>query len=49
MGVGQDVALDGHLDARVIGHAVRVGQHDPQDLKKVRHHVARFGTLATPP
>jgi hypothetical protein len=30
----------------VIGHAVRAGHHDPQDLKKVWHHVAHFGAPA---
>jgi len=34
---------DGRLDARVVGDAVRVGEHDPQDLKKVWHHLARWG------
>ncbi|MFI8522877.1 DUF3626 domain-containing protein [Promicromonospora sukumoe] len=33
----------GWLDARVIGEAVRAGEHHPQDLKKVWHHVARWG------
>ncbi|WP_129784540.1 DUF3626 domain-containing protein [Promicromonospora panici] len=34
---------DGWLDARVIGEAVRAGEQHPQDLKKVWHHVARWG------
>ncbi|WP_285108590.1 DUF3626 domain-containing protein [Promicromonospora sp. MEB111] len=34
---------DGRLDARAVGEAVRAGEHDPQDLKKVWHHVARWG------
>ncbi|WP_423463522.1 DUF3626 domain-containing protein [Promicromonospora sp. MS192] len=34
---------DGRLDARVVGEAVRAGEHDPQDLKKVWHHLARWG------
>lgn len=34
---------DGWLDPRVIGEAVLAGDHDPQDLKKVWHHVARWG------
>ncbi|WP_125778422.1 DUF3626 domain-containing protein [Antribacter gilvus] len=41
--VGRSVARDGWLDARVVGDAVREGRHDPQDLKKVWHHVARWG------
>ncbi|MBL0885990.1 DUF3626 domain-containing protein [Myceligenerans indicum] len=36
-------APDGWLDGRVVGDAVRTGLHDPQDLKKVWHHVARWG------
>jgi hypothetical protein len=27
----------------VIGEAVRAGEQHPQDLKKVWHHVARWG------
>lgn len=42
--VGRRVARDGVLDAAVVGDAVRVGGEDPQDLKKVWHHVARFGS-----
>lgn len=41
--VGHRVARDGVLDAAAIGRAVRSGSEDPQDLKKVWHHVARFG------
>ena len=36
-------ATDGLLDAGVVGEAVRAGEHDPQDLKKVWHHLARWG------
>ena len=42
--VGRAIARHGVLDAQVIGRAVLAGGHDPQDLKKVWHHVARFGT-----
>ena len=42
--VGRRVARDGVLDAAVVGDAVRAGEEDPQDLKKVWHHVARFGS-----
>ncbi|GLZ33635.1 hypothetical protein Lesp02_58230 [Lentzea sp. NBRC 105346] len=35
------LARNGFLDARIIGEAV--GKHDPQDLKKVWHCVAKFG------
>ena len=41
--VGRRIAVDELLDASVIGHAVRAGQEDPQDLKRVWHCVARFG------
>lgn len=43
---GLAVAEDGWLDARVIGDAVRSGQHDPQALKRVWHCTARFGRPA---
>ncbi|MBE1878272.1 DUF3626 domain-containing protein [Myceligenerans pegani] len=42
-------APDGWLDARSIGDAVRAGAHDPQDLKKVWHHVARWGGQVSAP
>ncbi|ACQ81987.1 conserved hypothetical protein [Beutenbergia cavernae DSM 12333] len=32
------------LDPRVLGHAVRTGEYDLQDLKRVWHLLARFGT-----
>jgi len=38
---GRRLAVDGFLDARIIGEAR--GGHDPQLLKKLWHHVARFG------
>lgn len=41
--VAAEVATDGSLDPAVIGAAVARGDHDPQDLKKVWHHGARFG------
>lgn len=44
--VGRRVAEGGWLDAAVIGRAVAAGVEDPQDLKKVWHHVARFGAPA---
>jgi hypothetical protein len=42
--VGRQIATDGYLDPAVIGRAVAAGVHDPQDLKKVWHCVARFGS-----
>ncbi|MFF0387513.1 DUF3626 domain-containing protein [Kitasatospora sp. NPDC004615] len=41
--LGAKIAHDGVLDPAVIGAAVRSGQHDPQELKKVWHCLARFG------
>jgi hypothetical protein len=42
--VGRRIADDGILDAAVIGRAAAAGREDPQDLKKVWHCVARFGS-----
>ncbi|MER5866756.1 DUF3626 domain-containing protein [Kitasatospora sp. NPDC002040] len=42
--LGAAIAEDGRLDPRVLGAAVAAGEHDPQDLKKVWHYLARFGT-----
>lgn len=44
--VGAEIAENGWLDARMVGVAVAAGHHDPQDLKKVWHHVCRFGAPA---
>jgi hypothetical protein len=44
--VGRRIAEHGLLDARIIGQAWRDGTEDPQDLKRVWHHVARFGRPA---
>ncbi|GGL94117.1 hypothetical protein GCM10010129_42590 [Streptomyces fumigatiscleroticus] len=41
--LGARIARDGRLDPRIIGDAARTGGHDPQDLKKVWHVLARFG------
>lgn len=43
VGLGCEIAVDGFLDPRVIGDAVRRGDHHPQHLKMVWHCVARFG------
>ncbi|MEV0536523.1 DUF3626 domain-containing protein [Kitasatospora sp. NPDC050463] len=42
--LGIAIAEDGLLDPRIIGDAVRTGRHDPQDLKRVWHYLARFGS-----
>jgi len=41
--LGQAVARDGVLTPAILGEAARSGRHDPQDLKKVWHYLARFG------
>ncbi|MFD5073891.1 DUF3626 domain-containing protein [Streptomyces sp. NPDC058371] len=41
--LGARIAEEGRLDPRIIGDAVRTGRHEPQDLKKVWHCLARFG------
>ncbi|MGW4231060.1 DUF3626 domain-containing protein [Streptomyces sp. NPDC004980] len=41
--LGAALAVDGFLDPGVIGEAARGGRHDPQDLKRVWHCLARFG------
>jgi hypothetical protein len=41
--LGARIAERGRLDPRIIGDAARTGRHDPQDLKRVWHYVARFG------
>jgi hypothetical protein len=42
--LGVAIARDGVLDPAVVGEAARSGRHDPQDVKKVWHYVARFGS-----
>ncbi|GAA2411725.1 DUF3626 domain-containing protein [Streptomyces glaucosporus] len=44
--LGAEIAVDGLLDPRVVGDAVRTGRHDPQALKRVWHCLARFGPPA---
>ncbi|MDX3501929.1 DUF3626 domain-containing protein [Streptomyces fimicarius] len=44
--LGAALAVDGYLDARIIGDAARAGGHAEQDLKKVWHLLARFGRTA---
>ncbi|TDE97641.1 DUF3626 domain-containing protein [Occultella glacieicola] len=41
--LGLRLAVDGVLDAAMIGAAARSGDHDEQDLKRVWHLLARFG------
>nr|WP_323096301.1 DUF3626 domain-containing protein [Intrasporangium sp. YIM S08009] len=41
--LGERVAVDGVLTPRVVGEAAATGEHDPQTLKRVWHHLARFG------
>ncbi|GAB3786844.1 DUF3626 domain-containing protein [Nocardioides ungokensis] len=42
--VGRRVARNGVLDAAILGEVALGGREDPQDLKKLWHHVARFGS-----
>ncbi|MGY2127886.1 DUF3626 domain-containing protein [Blastococcus sp. SYSU DS0617] len=42
--VGRRIAEAGLLDAAIIGRAAQAAVEDPQDLKRVWHCVARFGT-----
>ena len=41
--LGHLVAVDGRLDARVIGDAARTGVHHPQLVKQIWHLTARYG------
>lgn len=42
--LGTRNAVEGVLDPRIVGEAVRADRHDPQAVKKVWHYLARFGT-----
>jgi len=44
--LGAQIAVEGRLDPRIIGHAAGTGRHDPQAVKKVWHYLARFGVPA---
>lgn len=44
--LGVALARDRELTPAIIGAAARAGRHDPQDLKKVWHYLARFGDLS---
>jgi hypothetical protein len=46
--LGLALAVDGVLDARIVGEAARTGMHDAQALKRVWHCVARFGAPIEP-
>jgi hypothetical protein len=41
--LGAALARDGMLDPAIVGEAARSGRHDPQEVKKVWHYLARFG------
>ncbi|MFI8370206.1 DUF3626 domain-containing protein [Streptomyces sp. NPDC085466] len=41
--LGARIAVDGLLDPRIVQDASLSGAYDPQDVKKVWHHLARFG------
>ena len=42
--LGEALARRGELTPQVVGDAARTGRYDLQDLKKVWHYIARFGT-----
>ncbi|MCC6179321.1 MAG: DUF3626 domain-containing protein [Chloroflexi bacterium] len=46
--LGCTLAVDGYVDARIIGAAARAGHHDGQALKRIWHYLARFGTPIGP-
>lgn len=46
--LGRDISRDGMLDARIVGDALRSGAGTADALKKVWHHVARFGHPSQP-
>ncbi|WP_435178000.1 DUF3626 domain-containing protein [Actinacidiphila sp. bgisy145] len=46
--LGARIAVGGRLDPSVIAAAAASGEHDPQDLKKVWHCLARFGAPPAP-
>ncbi|GGU94815.1 hypothetical protein GCM10010275_35640 [Streptomyces litmocidini] len=37
------IAVDGLLDPRIVQEAAAPGRYDPQGVKEVWHHLARFG------
>ncbi|MEU4416518.1 DUF3626 domain-containing protein [Nocardia salmonicida] len=41
--LGTSIAVNGVLDASVLGRAAQSGEYDAQSLKKVWHYLARFG------
>ncbi|MFE5795483.1 DUF3626 domain-containing protein [Streptomyces sp. NPDC056503] len=45
--LGARIAVDGHLDPRIVQNASLSGAYDPQDVKRVWHYLARFGAPAT--
>ncbi|MFC9894684.1 DUF3626 domain-containing protein [Nocardia sp. NPDC127579] len=45
--LGISLAVDGVLDARLVGQAAQSRRYDPQALKRVWHYLARFGTGPT--
>ncbi len=44
--LGAQLGRDDWLDPACLGHAAAGGRHDPQQLKKVWHILARFGDLS---
>jgi len=44
--LGISLAQDGYLDPKMLGEASGTGNHDDQDLKRLWHYIARFGSHA---
>jgi hypothetical protein len=44
--VAREHTADGVLTPAAVGAAARAGNHDPQDVKKVWHHLARWGAVS---
>lgn len=42
--IGAEIAVDGTVDGRIIGDAVRTGRYDPQGVKQLWHHTAQWGS-----
>jgi hypothetical protein len=45
--LGEQIAVGGRLDPRIIGEAANTGRYDPQELKRVWHYVARFSETSS--
>jgi hypothetical protein len=46
--LGLQLSINGYLTPRIIGDAARTGRYDDQDLKRVWHYLARYGSPLWP-